>query len=60
MAVKYNYFLEDIDRSTSKDSDVHIATISCYDHRRCIEIYGTDDVLTERVVKVLEGLNRKD
>ena len=54
---KYNYYLEDIERNKSGDSDIHVAIISTKDHLACVKIYGTDDQLTERIIKVLNGLN---
>jgi len=57
---KYDYYLEDIKRSESDDNDIHVAIISTYDHLACVKVYGTDDQLTDRLIKVLEGLNRSD
>jgi hypothetical protein len=60
---KYNYYLEDIERSDSADTDIHKAVISCREHgnceehQACIVIYGDDYILTERVIKALKGLN---
>ena len=57
---KYNYYLEDIERNDTSDSDIHVAIISNYNHPCCVRIYGSDDDLTERVIKVLKGLNETD
>jgi len=54
---KYNYYLEDIERNETEDSDIHVAIISVYEHHSCVRVYGDDDTLTERVIKVLKGLN---
>lgn len=39
------------------ESDIGTAVLSTADHGACIEIYGSKHALTERVIKVLNGLN---
>ena len=64
--MKYNYYLEDIERADPKKTDIHVAVISCREHNgveqhdACIRIYGDDYVLTDRIIKVLKGLNSVD
>ena len=60
---KYNYYLAKIERSDPAETDIHTAYISCHEHDNCEEhddcivIYGEDEILTECVIKTLEGLN---
>ena len=56
--IKYTYYLDDIERNDK--TGIHSATISTYEHLACVQVFGTDDDLTERVVKVLKGLNEHE
>lgn len=54
------YYLENVVRQDEDKGDIHKAVISCYGHLACVVVYGTDDDLTDRVIKVIKGLNEID
>lgn len=54
------YWIESIKEVDSPDSESLIAIISCSEHGACIEVYGTKHKLTDRVMAVLNGLNKTE
>lgn len=51
------YWIESLKVGTEEepDGDMGTAIISCREHGACIEVYGKDIELTERVMKIIKG-----
>jgi hypothetical protein len=56
MALQEIFYIEEF----KKDGDTYVANLSTANHPYCIEIYGSKETLTKRVIKVLQGLNTPD
>jgi len=54
------YWISSVEAEDFNDNgDLAKAVISTHNHRECVVVYGSNEKLTERVVKILEGLNRE-
>ena len=59
--MKQKYFLQSLAfvEESPDCSTMGKAVISVVDHYECIVVYGTAYTLTERVTKIIEGLNNE-
>lgn len=54
------YYIESITFPDDELENIGTAIISVDGHGACIEVYGKNHELTERVIKVINGLNAKE
>lgn len=52
------YFIDKL-KPPSDTRDTYTAKISCSTHYHCITIHGSMDECTDRVIKIIEALNRE-
>jgi hypothetical protein len=48
------YYIESL---VLNEDDMYVAILSCGRHHNCIEVYGNEHECTDRVMKILKGLN---
>ncbi len=57
--MKNKYYIESLTtKGSAGGEDIGKAVISCPNHRECIVVLGDKESLTDRVIAVIEGLNR--
>ncbi len=53
--MKFSYYIQNLD--LPDDGEMGTAVLSCQGHTACVIVYGDARKLTERVTKILKGLN---
>lgn len=56
---KDKYWVEEVCDLPGDNSGFFKAILSCEDHGACVEIIGTKHKLTERLIAILNGLNKE-